>query len=143
MDDDLRIAMGVELVSTRFEISAQFQKVINFSIENNPDGPVFIVNGLPASGDINDAQPPHPETDWPVGVDTFVVRSAVNDGLAHPTNIVCVDRLIRPPDYARYATQGFTSTATFSVGCCHSTMLSDAVCSFVIALLCATDLVKT
>ena len=46
------------------------------------------MNRLPATGEIDDAQPPHAETDPWLDMNAFIVRPAMPDDFAHPVNQV-------------------------------------------------------
>ena len=114
MDNDFRISVGIELVSSCLQVSAQFGEVINFPVENDPDALVFIVNGLATAGKINNAQSAHAQADLALHVRAFVVGTAVNDSSAHAADIGRIHRLARGPHHARYATHCSASFAPFS-----------------------------
>src|SRR5487761_439751 len=86
MDYDFRIGMGVKTMAERFKLPPQSGKVIDLSVKDHPDIPVFVVNRLASSGNINDAETPHPDSCRTVRIDTFVVRPAVHHGKAHAVN---------------------------------------------------------
>ena len=67
----------------RFQLCAQLAEVVDLAVEHDPDGTVFVVDGLMASGEVDDAQPPHPERDAVVHPHPFVIRAAMADDLAH------------------------------------------------------------
>ena len=56
MNQNLGICLGIELVSHGYQQCPEFRVVEDFAIENQPDGFVFIMNGLISTGKINDAQ---------------------------------------------------------------------------------------
>ena len=58
VDDDFSIGMGTEGVSGGNQLSAQFLEVINFAVEGDPYGLIFIAHGLMSGGrKIDDGQP--------------------------------------------------------------------------------------
>ena len=90
MDDHFRIRVGVKLVAAAFQLRAQLEKVVDLAVEYATDAAVFVVDGLPAAGEIDDAQPAHAQAYVATGVDAFIVGSAVNNSLAHAMNVVCL-----------------------------------------------------
>jgi hypothetical protein len=91
---------------------AQLRKVIDFSVKNDPQARVFVVNRLSPAGKVNDAQAPHPESYGALRVDALVVRTAVNNGLTHPADIVGINHLALPANYAGYSAHHCTSEAS-------------------------------
>src|SRR5256885_1073681 len=53
--------------SVLFQLAAQFRKVVDLAVVNDPDAAVFIVNGLLAARDVNDAETSHPQADAKIG----------------------------------------------------------------------------
>jgi hypothetical protein len=102
MNDDFGVAMRVELVTTVHELLAQFSEIIDFAVKNDPNAAIFVVNGLMPAGEINDAQPSHPQAPRAKRVDTFVVRTTVNDGGAHTPHAGRVYGLAVTPNQADY-----------------------------------------
>src|SRR5215469_7833054 len=93
MDDDLGVASGRKAVAAGFKARTELRKVIDLAVKYNPYRAVFIENRLVPSRDINNAQAPHPETGILFDENTFIVRSAMHDGLAHAMNRGRSDRL--------------------------------------------------
>src|ERR1035438_3469332 len=104
MDDHLSIAVGVELVASPLYLAAQFREVVDLSVEDHPDCPVFVVNGLLPAGQVNDAEPAHTQPHRTLRVDPFIIGPAVNDRLAHPVHVGGFDDFAPLPDDARYST---------------------------------------
>ena len=50
VDDNLRVAMGLEAMPPPLQIPSQFSEVVNLAVENRPHRPVFIENRLAAAG---------------------------------------------------------------------------------------------
>ncbi len=53
------------------------------SSNTNNKALVLIVDGLMATGQVNNAQPPHPQPHRTLGVNPFIVRAAMDDRLAN------------------------------------------------------------
>ena len=102
--NDLGVRMGIEAVAAAFELPAQLRKVIDFTVENDPEALVFVVNGLLAARNVNDTESAHSQAGWAVRVDAFIVRTTVNDSLAHSADLGRIDRLACAPHHSRYAT---------------------------------------
>src|SRR5262249_14084206 len=84
VNDDLGIRVGVEAVPPALEFRTKPREVVNLTVEDHPDAFVFVMHGLVTASQIDDTQPSHSETDAILRVNAFVVRTAVNDRLAHP-----------------------------------------------------------
>jgi len=63
MDDDLGIRGGRKLVAASRQPGAYFIKIIDFSIEYDPDGCILVRDRLTAPLTINDGKTPHTEGD--------------------------------------------------------------------------------
>src|SRR5216684_3123763 len=109
VDDDLSVAVRIEAVTAGFQFSAKLRKVVNLAVENNPDALVFIVDGLPPAGEVNDAKPTDPKPYWAPRVNPLVVRTAMNDSLAHPTDLVGINEFVLPSNHSGYSAHHFTS----------------------------------
>lgn len=57
--------------------------IVDLTIENNPDGSVFIADGLMAGGQVDDAEAAHAEANHALGEDAVVVGTAVDNRVAH------------------------------------------------------------
>ena len=89
----VEIAAGVEVMARGLEFRDEIRVVIDFAVEDNGDGFVFVEERLLAGGDVDDRQAavaqPHPRR----GPHAKAVWSAVCNGIAHPLNPGRVDRL--------------------------------------------------
>src|SRR3989338_10209536 len=65
------------------QLGSKLSVIIDFSVKDNHQRTVFIPNGLPACGEIDDAEPPHAKTPVPLRVNSFIVRPAMGKGLGH------------------------------------------------------------
>ena len=69
-----------------FELRPERAEVVDFAVEDDPDGPIFVVDRLMSRRQIDDAQPPHAERNPLVHEPAFVVGAAMPDDLAHPAD---------------------------------------------------------
>src|ERR1700726_2420887 len=86
MDDRFCIALGAIAVATSDQFFSQCEVIVDFAIENDPYGSVFIANRLMTAGDINDAEPPHTDADLTLSKDAIIIRTAVSHDVAHPAH---------------------------------------------------------
>src|ERR1700737_3446503 len=77
------IGMGAKLMAFGNEKGAQFRKVINFSIEHDPHSAVFIRHRLRAGANIDNAQPPVPQSQPGFEVITVSIRASVRERSVH------------------------------------------------------------
>src|SRR5215469_1838112 len=103
MDDHFGIAVCGETVATFLEFCSQFTEVVNFSVENNPDRFVFVVNRLVSAGQVDDAQSPHSQGDVISNEYALVVRPSVENRLAHPMSSCVVGSNAIEAQYPGYA----------------------------------------
>jgi hypothetical protein len=114
MNDDLGIALRVEIMAALFQVPAQFGEVVDLSVENDPDVFLFVVDGLMPAGKVDDAQSPHPQADGTLGIDAFIVRAAVHDRLTHAVNVGGVNGLAGPAHHSGYSAHWATSAPSRS-----------------------------
>jgi hypothetical protein len=57
MDQNLRIRVGVKPMATSLQVLPKLWIVEDLPIVNDPDGPIFIVNRLVSTAQVDDAQP--------------------------------------------------------------------------------------
>src|SRR5271154_6045561 len=89
MDDHFGVGVSVEMMTAAFQFAAELWKVVYLSVVDNADSFVFVENRLAPSGKVDDTEPPHPQTCPVLYEDTFLVRSPMNDTLAHPMDGRC------------------------------------------------------
>src|SRR2546430_1568264 len=77
VDDDLGVRARVDRVSPALQIPAELLEVVDLAVEDGPDRPVFVVHGLAAGLQVDDAQPSHAEPDAGRHVEALVVGAAV------------------------------------------------------------------
>ena len=83
MNNDFGVGVGVEAMAAAFELGAEFGKVVNLAVENDPCAAIFVEDGLMASGEVDDAEPAHAETSAVGDIESLVVGAAIHDLVAH------------------------------------------------------------
>ena len=66
MDDDLGIALGRERMPARAKLRAQFPIVVDLAVEDDGHGPILVVHGLIARGQVDHAEPLDAQADMAV-----------------------------------------------------------------------------
>jgi hypothetical protein len=115
VNDRLRIAGRPQCVPAPLEIAPQLLVVVDLAVEDDPDGPVFVRDRLGAVIEIDDAEAPHADRHAVADVHTLIVRASMRHDAAHGTNLVLVNGLPVPANYACDAAHGRFSLAPFSV----------------------------
>src|SRR6266853_2264629 len=87
VDDALGVAMRAEGVAQSDELLAKRQVIVDFSIEDDPNGAVLVAEGLVPSGEVHNTQPAHAYAGAVVCVDSVVIRSAMRHDVAHPAQL--------------------------------------------------------
>ena len=67
----------------RAELLAQLAIVINLAVRHKPQRTVRVRERLMTASEVDDREPAHADRTWAISINAIVVRSAVNDGLAH------------------------------------------------------------
>src|SRR5438270_3505039 len=67
----------------RAELFAQLAIVINLAVRHKPQRTVRVRERLMTAREVDDREPAHADRTWAISINAIVVRSAVNDGLAH------------------------------------------------------------
>ena len=80
VNDRFCIRFGSEAVPAADQFFAQTTIVVDFSIQGNPDGLIFIRDRLMPSGEIDNAQPAIAQSQGAFHVMTFIVRAAMGQG---------------------------------------------------------------
>jgi bifunctional DNase/RNase len=111
MDDNFGIGIGSEMMATPLQFGAKFRKIVNLSIEDNRDAVVFIEKRLVASGQVNDAQAAHAQTEAILDENPFVIRPTVHDLLAHVVNRFGADATAIRTDDSCYSAHTYPSRA--------------------------------
>src|SRR5205823_13304470 len=96
VDDDLRIASGSEDVPICFQLSPELLKIVDFTIEDDPNGFFLVRHGLVAARKIDDREPSKPESEWSCDIAPFVIRTSMDKGLCHPFYVFTENRSLVP-----------------------------------------------
>src|SRR2546428_9654616 len=83
MHDDFCISARAELMALCFQLVPKRLKVVDLTVENDPNAIVLIADGLVSAGNVNDGKPAHAQPDAAAVVLPEVVRAAVRDDSAH------------------------------------------------------------
>ena len=68
------------------QIRAQFLKVINLAVVDDPSRLIFVEERLMTARQVDDAEAAHAQTGAILDEDAFVVRPTMNDHVAHATD---------------------------------------------------------
>jgi hypothetical protein len=93
MSNYFGIGMSGKGVATLQEQLAKFRIVVNFSIQQDPNGSVLVGKRLVPASYVNDAQPAVAKTDVGGHIDPGVVRTAVSQRVIHALDQVAGDRV--------------------------------------------------
>jgi len=97
-------------MASALEFGTELGKVVNFAVENNPDGSVFVKHRLVASSQIDDGKAAHAEARAVFYENAFVIRTAMYDRVAHAVNRGCFNSLASSRAYdARDSTHALSS----------------------------------
>ena len=83
VQDDFGVARGREPVSPALQLQSQLRVIEDLTVEHDPQGPIFVGDGLLAGAQVDDAQARIPEADVIVEVDPELVGPAVADRPEH------------------------------------------------------------
>ena len=83
VEDDFSIGVRFEAVAFAAKLFSEDEVVVDFAVEYDPAGVVFICDGLVATRDINDAKSSVSESDGAFDVEAFIVGPAVCDQGGH------------------------------------------------------------
>ena len=80
----LRVRLRLEAVPSPLELHAQLEIVVDLAVEDHPQRPVGVREGLMPRRKVDDGQPAHREARGTVDVIALVVRAAVRDEVVGP-----------------------------------------------------------
>ena len=83
VDNGFSVAVGAVDMAARLKLRPQFGVVVDFAVEDDPQGAVFVAERLMAGGEVDNAETAHAESNRTCGVDAVVVRTAVGHDVAH------------------------------------------------------------
>src|SRR5436190_10774177 len=79
-----------------FEFMPKFQKVVDLTIENHPDGFFTIRHGLVTAREIDDGEPAKAEAERSRDVVALVIRTSMDEGVRHPFDVLTEDGSLAP-----------------------------------------------
>src|ERR1022692_4646562 len=82
------------MMASVLELGSELLEVVNFSVENDPDGSVLVKHRLVASSQIDDAKAAHTEARAVFDENAFVIWTAMHYSLAHAVNRVRFNSLV-------------------------------------------------
>src|SRR6185295_11309671 len=77
------IAMSLVDVSAGFELFTKVCMIVNFAVIGDVKSGVFICHRLMAALDVHNAQTAMPKTNCAIHENTFIIRTAMRDDVAH------------------------------------------------------------
>ena len=104
VQEDFGICVGIELVTTCFQVGTKFNVIEDFSVVNDPEGLVFIVDRLITTGKVNDAESSGCKTGDVIHVDAEGIWATVPDQAKHTTEETFVRALAAKINYSCYST---------------------------------------
>src|SRR5260370_35569459 len=104
MHENLGIAAGLKQMSASYKILQEFAEVIDFAVEDNLYGSVFISEWLIAPGHVDDAKAAVPERDIGIEVISIRVWPSVDEAIAHIPDQRVVQRRLAFSHVTCYAT---------------------------------------
>jgi hypothetical protein len=79
MHEHLGVALRGEAMAAPLQFRAQFDVVVNFAIEDDVNGLILVTDGLPAAGNVHDAQPAHGQANTRRPKKALIIRTAMKD----------------------------------------------------------------
>jgi hypothetical protein len=70
------------------QLVPQFLVVVDLAVEDHPDGPVLVCHGLLAAIEVDDAEPPHAQSDAVANIDALLIGSSMSHRPAHGPDVV-------------------------------------------------------
>src|SRR5262249_43884655 len=83
MDNRLRVALSTVDMAPFLKQRVQFAMVVDFAVERDPYGPVFIRHGLMAAREVYDRKTPMTKTDRVAGPCAGIIRTSMRQGITH------------------------------------------------------------
>src|SRR5690606_22279597 len=89
-----RIRTRAELVTSLDEVGIQGREVVRLAIEDDPQGLIFVGDGLIPALDINNRKPPGPQADTGLHVEAIAVGASMADCPGHRLQQALLGRLL-------------------------------------------------
>src|SRR5512135_342467 len=79
MHEHLAVAPGLESMPARFEVGTNALEIVNLTVDGRDDASIFVRDGLPASVEVDDAEPRVAERDARTRIEPLsaIVRTAM------------------------------------------------------------------
>ena len=106
VDDDLRVALRLEMIAAGFQRVAKLLEVIDLPVEYDDDGSVLIEHGLMSAAEVDDAEAAHTQGYRVVDKDALVVGATMMHLPQHLPHDALRRLRIRAADYSADSTHG-------------------------------------
>src|SRR5258706_6195171 len=105
-------------MAVRLKFALQFGKIVNFPIENYPDGLILVRHRLMATGKVNNGQSAETKSQWSGKKVTFIIRTTVDDGSGHSLDVGPLHgRTISKIELSAYSAHGIDLLRYCSIFC--------------------------
>src|SRR5271166_6333449 len=109
MNDHLSIRVRAKFMTSTLQLFAQIEKVVDLAVEHHGHAAIFVVDGLGAASEIDDAEPAHSQAHVASRVNAFIIRTAVHEGVRHAPHLLGRNLLARAGDHSGYSAHRCTS----------------------------------
>jgi hypothetical protein len=92
VNDHLSIRSGTEPMAFIDQTLAQLPEIVDLSVQDDPDGLVFVVDRLLTRLKVDDAEPSHTHSEISIHEDSLIIRSTMPNTPAHPLERIRLDR---------------------------------------------------
>jgi hypothetical protein len=93
MNNRFGVALSPIAVAASLQILAQFPVIVDFAVENDPNGFVFIADGLMTGLNVDDAEAPHRQSDIVLDKKTVIVGATMDDLPVHGDQLIALNAL--------------------------------------------------
>jgi hypothetical protein len=83
VNDGFGVAIGAVLMAALNQRLAQRAMIVNFAVEDDPEGAIFVRDRLMPGFEVDDAKAAHADSRAAVGVEAVVVGAAMRHDVAH------------------------------------------------------------
>jgi hypothetical protein len=81
-------------MTASYHLVAETLVVVDLTVKYDPNGPVFVGDGLMTCTQVNDAEAAHSDTDLALNVDTSIVGPPMCHNIAHPSKVTSIDAVV-------------------------------------------------
>src|SRR5581483_7629216 len=86
MNDDFGVGVRGKAMAAGFQVRTKLLEIVDLAVVDDPNGFIFVEDGLVPAGQIDDAQTAHAQSNAGLYEDPFIIRTPVHNGLTHPVN---------------------------------------------------------